>query len=158
MTEGVLMKFYTVLISAVFGCFAACSTVEPPKSFKLVSDENLKPLVNEFLKLCEITLSRGVCTPEIELHVRSKPLNDDTLGHCLVYDNPEFLRVIEIDNQILNAYNLRAVMFHELFHCVLGKPHYDNELDIMNTYEIEENTKIIYDDWETYVKKVLLRD
>jgi len=149
------MKYLIGLTSILF---VECATVEPPKSFNLISDDNLKPYVTEFLRICESTLNPDKCLPNINLYVRTKELTDDTLGQCLVYDTPNFVRVIEIDTETLNSYNLRAVMFHELFHCVMGKPHYDNEIDIMNSYEYEQNTRYIYDNWDYFVGKVFKRE
>ena len=66
-------------------------------------------------------------------------------------------RLIEIDPAIIGQYNEKIVTFHELFHCVLGRPHYDSEIDIMNAYELEENTNIIYLNWREYLREVFFR-
>jgi len=63
-----------------------------------------------------------------------------------------------LDDIVLNQYNEKAVIYHELYHCVLGKPHFDDELDIMNTYEVDENTVRMYENWSEYTKKVFTRE
>ena len=150
-----MFKFYSIIFCALFS--TACATSAPDK-ITISAAEKLQPMVNEFFSYCTMYLSRDKCFPKIDLRVRINKLPENILGQCTVYDKPEYLRIIEIQPDVVENYNFRAVMYHELFHCVLNKPHFDGEVDIMNAYEHEEHTKIMYDNWETFVRAVLLRD
>lgn len=134
-----------------------CSTAAP-NSIVITANEAMRPIVNEFFSYCAKYLSKEECFPKIELQVKVSTLADNILGQCSVYERPDYLRRIEIQPAVVHGYNLRAVLYHELFHCVLDKPHYDNEPDIMNAYEYEENTRYIYDNWDYFVGKVFKRE
>lgn len=139
----------------------ACATPETKRDiagFTVNSDNRLEHYVDEFLDYCINVLGDTKCRPKIDLEVSISNLEGGTLGQCTIYDKPFRRRTIELDIGVIGQYNERAVMFHELFHCILEKPHYDDELDIMNTYEIEEYTYYIYSYWEHFVKKTLKRE
>lgn len=146
------MRMFLLLTCLLIGC----SNVKPDNII-IRSDEKLRPLVSEFFSYCTNILSEDSCFPKIELQLKIAELSDNTLGQCTVYAKPDYLRVVEIQPEVVTGYNLRAVLYHELMHCVLDKPHYDDEIDIMNSYEYEQNTQVIYLDWVKYVKTALLR-
>lgn len=150
------MKLCIVLGSL---CAIACATPSIKRDkigLTYTADERLSHYVTEFLVDCRALLGESICSPPISLQVTIAPLDDTTLGMCSVYPYSG-RRLVEIDPAIVGQYNERIVTYHELFHCILGRPHYDGEMDIMNTYEIEENTKAIYLNWREYVRAVFIR-
>lgn len=151
----------TLVILPILFLSTACATPETKRDvagFSFKSDNRLEHYVKDFMKYCKTVLGEDKCNPKIDLDVSIANLNDGTLGQCTIYDKPSRRRNIEIDIGTIGQYNERAVLYHELFHCILEKPHYDGEIDIMNTYEIEENTYYIYSYWDYFVKKAFERD
>lgn len=147
------MKRYISIIG--FFIFTGCASNDNgPLTYQV--DTRLTEYVTDFFADCHKNLSAALCSPPIDLKVYVTALPDDTLGECTIYENR--LRKIKIDESILDNYNLRIVTYHELFHCVTNTPHYDNEMDIMNTYEYEENTRYMYDNWDYFVGKVFTRE
>jgi len=143
----------------VLAMVAGCATPNIKRDavgFSFTSDDRLSHYVKSFLADCRAYLSEKTCSPPIELRVIVNALPDNILGQCTVYESK--LRTIELDDTVLNQYNERAVIYHELFHCVMNKPHHDGELDIMNAYEVDENTLYMYAHWPYYVGKVFLRE
>jgi len=150
------MKTVSFTLLALFTACATPNIHRETVGLSYQSDNRLSHYVNDFLTDCRKYLSDSACNPSIELHVKVKQLPDDILGQCLIYQSK--LRVIQLDDTVLNQYNEREVVYHELFHCVMNKPHVDGELDIMNSFEVEENTQQIYADWSYYVGKVFTRE
>lgn len=152
------MKTYLTIFS-IASTIIACATPETARDIAGLnyrSDNRLTHYIESFLSDCRLYLSERECDPPIDLQVTVTDLDELVLGQCTVYANR--LRLVQIDRATLNQYNERTVMYHELYHCVLGKPHVDGELDIMNTYEVLENTQQIYANWSFYVGKVFLRE
>ena len=135
--------------------FTGCATPNL-NQLNVLTDERLSHYVNDFLSECRLYLPDSKCSPPIDLRVIVTSLPDNILGQCSVYEGR--LRTVELDNTILTQYNEKIVMYHELYHCVLGIPHYDNEPDIMNTYENDEITQYIYNNWSEYTKRVFTRE
>lgn len=135
----------------------ACATREP-KRMIVDTTNQLAPHVSEFFKYCKMYLDEEKCSPKILLRVKIKPLPSNVLGQCTTYTVPEYLRVVTIRPDVAVGYNMKVVLYHELFHCVLDKPHYDEELDIMNSYEDEKSTEFIYENWFNYLKAVFYRE
>lgn len=141
-------------------CAISCATPEIKRDkieLSYTSDNQLAHYVTEFLANCREFLNENSCNPPINLQVTIAPLSENTLGLCTIYPY-NGKRLVEIDPAIIGQYNERLVVYHELFHCILNKPHFDSEIDIMNAYEVEEQTKIIYINWREYVRAVFLRN
>lgn len=152
------MKVYLTLFGIACATIA-CATPDTKRDiagFSYTADKRLSHYVTEFLADCGNYLSESVCKPRIDLTVTVSKLPDNILGQCSVYEGR--LRAIQLDDIVLNQYNEKAVIYHELYHCVLGRPHFDDELDIMNTYEVDENTVRMYENWSEYTKKVFTRE
>ena len=71
-------------------------------------------------------------------------------------------RKVEVTDQFmhLDSLSMRAVLIHEMAHCVLGFegdlfPHYDEEPDIMNTYLLPE--KILSFSWPNLIENLFER-
>lgn len=157
MTEVYMKTYLTIFGIACLTVACATPSIERETvGFSFKSDERLSHYVTEFLADCRMYLPETVCFPSIELHVTVNQLPDNILGQCMVYQSK--LRTIQLDETVLNQYNERAVMYHELFHCITNKPHFDDELDIMNTYEMDVYTLRMYDNWSFYVGKVFTRE
>lgn len=150
-----MKAFVTILSLAAFGC--ACSTTEP---MRVTAPVQLEPIVDRFIADCRKTLPENVCSPPIKLYISVSPiLETGTIGQCTTYNKPfEDVRYIELEPEVVTGYQLWSVMYHELFHCVMNKPHYDAEYDIMNTFEHKEVTKIIYGNWDFFVQRVFQRE
>lgn len=148
------MKTHFTCILALFGC--ATNKPDTTKHFTLLVDERLNSYVSSFILDCNQYLTPSECSPPIHLTVSVSPLPEDIYGQCSIYENSP-KRVIEIRPDVVTGYNVWSVVYHELYHCITNTPHYDNEIDIMNSYEIAENTLQVYASWPEYVKKVFLR-
>jgi len=137
------------------GC--ACSTT---KSMQLTAPAQIEPIVQRFVADCRKSLPENVCSPPIKLYISINTITEDgVLGQCTTYREPfDDIKFIEIQPNVVNSYQLWAVMYHELFHCVLNKPHYDTEYDIMNAYESPDVTRILYSDWDFFVQRVFQRE
>lgn len=149
------MKTLVLLItSALLGC--SCSTTQTRK-LQIYSHPAFRPLIDEFYGYCK--QYGGGCTEPIELYVKFKPIKtENVLGQCRAYYPPdEHLRIVEIQPELEDNPSLKNIVFHELFHCVLNKPHYDNEFDIMNSYERGDVTEAIYERWDFFVERVFKR-
>lgn len=153
MSENMLK--YIALISILGACATPSTTRDKITGISISSDDRLKEHVNQFFVDCKKYLSVTECSPAIDLRVSVKDLNGDTLGLCTIYHSP--LRMVEIDTSVIGNYNEIIVLYHELFHCVTGSPHHDDSDDIMNSYENEETTIKIYNDWSEYVERVFIR-
>jgi hypothetical protein len=154
------MKIIIVLIlSYLSGLVVACSTtdVNAPRRMIVEVDPIMQETVNNFLSDCEKVLGREKCRPNIELQGKIRPLKEDTLGLCYIYENPEHLRRIFVDDNVTDPNLFRVVLYHELMHCVLEFPHHDDELDIMNSSADIISARSIVQFWESYVYKSLVR-
>lgn len=150
------MKYLMPMLLVLNGC----ANTMPVKrvevsSFTIESEDTLKGAVNWFMTDCNRMLSKEQCEPKAHLTVRQGNLSEGTLGLC--WFSPK-QRLIEIDSDVISSQNYWVVLYHEMFHCVLGREHYDNDIDIMNTYEDTEKTLVIYANWEQFLRKVFLRD
>lgn len=146
----------TIISLAAFGC--ACSTTNP--DMQVTAPVELQPIINQFVADCKKTQPENICAPPIKLFVSVNPITDsNTIGQCTVYHKPfENYRVIQLEPETVDSYQLWLVLYHELFHCVLEKPHFDDDVDIMNTFERKETTEKIYPNWDIFVQRVFQRE
>lgn len=152
-----MIKLYMLIICALFSTGCATPSITRDKiGFTYTADAGLNHYITEFMSDCRIYLGVIYCNPAINLSVTIAPLDENTLGLCTVYPYVG-KRTVEINSNIIGKYNERLVVYHELFHCILNLPHYDNEMDIMNAYESENSTQEIYLNWISFVRKTFLR-
>ena len=119
------MKVLILLIVLITGCGS-----------EILNKKEIDPLVLDqtmgFVHRCQF---EGICNYEY-LRLVSVKFTDieteGTLGTCTIYKNGD--RKIILDNSIKGTAYLEIVVYHELAHCLLNLPHYEEELDIMNAY------------------------
>lgn len=149
------MKLLILGTLCLFACATPSITRDKAKT-TYTSDAKLSHYITEFFLDCRAILGTDECSPQIDLKLEIKTLDEHTLGICYVYPYTG-KRLIQIDPDIIGQYNERLVVYHELFHCVLNRQHFDDSLDIMNTFEVEENTFKIYKDWQSYITNTFKR-
>lgn len=150
-----------VACSFVISCMGCSTTAKAPDVPLSRIDIGLKPYVDKFYAVCQkYNPNPESCTPLIKLTVRVKQTEENILGVCYVYDKPyEYVRVIHINPQVvLNETLLTVVMYHELMHCVLGYQHFDDQLDIMNSYLNDESTAYFLKYWDFFLQTVFDRE
>lgn len=92
--------------------------------------EELAPYVNNFFSEGE---ARGATLNRNNLIVEFGDIKEDLLcGSCnSISTDPQIQKVITVDNTLKcwdNNEELEALIFHEMGHCILGRPHNDNLL------------------------------
>ena len=151
---------YILMISFCVGLLTcSCSTLDDgePRRLSVLVEQEMIDIVNDFFTDCEKVLGSEKCRPAVELQGKIRPLKENTLGVCYIYDNPEYLRRIYVDDDVTDPDLFRVVLYHELMHCVLEFPHNDDELDIMNSSADIISAKNIRYYWDFYVHKSLVR-
>lgn len=106
-----------------------------------VVDTELQPVVGEWLVDCGIQLSRD-CGELLKLvdsiTVTEGYDEDQTIGRCVLeetYGGYILSRRVTIRRDMLKApFSLKALMTHELAHCVFLVDHYEGEPNIMNAF------------------------
>ena len=127
-------------------------------------DSEVLPYVMEFAGYCEKFNTVKKCKENfkkiISIDVVSSFQEKFVVGMC--YMDRLGNRKIEISNELmhLDSFSMQAVVVHEMAHCVLGSdkelfPHYDEELDIMNTYLLPE--KILVLKWPVLIESLFER-
>jgi Zn-dependent peptidase ImmA (M78 family) len=119
-------------------------------------DPRLQDDVMNFLMECERNLPYETCNPVLDVTAKVGKLPEpDSLGVCFVYDDHK--RVIVIAPNTVESPSRRVVIFHEMAHCVLGMDHFDDGVDIMNSYEHPFKTQYIKDNWDYFTTQVFKR-
>lgn len=96
-----------------------------------IEDRGLQKHLEDFMALC---YGRGACEePPERLHVRWDILDPGIMGECRFYETPDY-RIIAISSTLKGTNMVEQVMFHELGHCWLGLGHWDDDIDLMNTF------------------------
>ena len=141
------MKVLMILFTSML---ASCGTLAPAK--KMTVDPRLQDDVINFLVDCERNLPYETCNPLLDVHLKVGKLPEkESLGVCITYGGDwSYKRVIIISPHILGAYNQKLVTYHELSHCILGMEHYDEEIDIMNSYEYSSKTQYLGENWDYF--------
>ena len=120
-------------------------TKQLPERAPTVVDTELQPVVGEWLTDCGIQLSKD-CGELLKL-VDSITITegydeDQTVGRCMLeetYGGYILSRRVTIRRDMLKApFTLKALMTHELGHCVFLVDHYEGEKGIMNSYIASE--------------------
>lgn len=106
--EGVVFTlFVTILLFLLFGCASHHK--------KLEIDQKLKPFVSKFEKIGNIKIDN--------LIVKFNTLGDGVLAQC----SPKNTPLIELNSRYIKETFIDAevemIMFHELGHCILMRPH-----------------------------------
>ncbi len=110
---------------------AACNQTAQTKH--LVTTRFIQPefveLVTEFEAEYNVTINFPVT------YAKLNPTNSPTvnLGACHHVKGTDQPISVEIDTMIQSDEALFLVLRHELAHCILNQPHFDGELDLMNT-------------------------
>lgn len=144
-----LIPVFTILASS-------CGTAEPEPRMNIHAD--LKAHTEEFIKDCNKYLGKEKCNPKIQLVMKVRPLADKKLGVCYIYNEPfQYKRKIVIDDEVMGAYNQKLVVYHELLHCLFQLDHFDDEIDILNTYVVPSNVRYINQYWDYFVEKAFRR-
>lgn len=151
-----MIKFSTRLLAFLF---TACATTPRAPDIPLSYIEpQLQPLVDDFYRECRKVLG-DQCDTRISLSVRVDKLPDNTYGVCYLYNKPqEYVRQVDISKDILTKPSLlKVVLYHELIHCVLQQEHYDDHLDLMNTFTNEGTAQYVLLYWHFYLTTALER-
>lgn len=120
-------------------------TRQRPERAPPVVDTELQPVVGEWLVDCGIQLSRD-CGELLKL-VDSITITegydeDQTIGRCMLeetYGGYILSRRVTIRRDMLKVpFSLKALMTHELGHCVFLVDHFEGEKGIMNAFILSE--------------------
>ncbi len=120
----------------------ACNRKLPHYHHVTVPDE-LQPLVNEFIQ-DSVHYNHPIAITDLLVQFNSMPLGLN--GTCTV--NGEDTPIINLNSNIwphINPVSQKLILYHELGHCVLGRPHNNVYLgtgymaSIMNAYLIDFN-------------------
>lgn len=110
-----------ILLGFVFGCMALTSCHE-----EQIVDEDLSPYLERFkteAALRNITIDYDRKPIEARLETHQKEV---ALGWCNHdFDNPNKVIVNLVFWNILDDFEKEKLIFHELGHCVLDRPHLD---------------------------------
>lgn len=120
-------------------------TKQIPERAPTVVDTELQPAVGEWLRDCGIALSRncGELLKLVDSITITEGYDEDlTIGRCMLeqtYSGYILSRRVTIRRDMLKApFSLKALMTHELGHCVFLVDHYEGEPNIMNSFIISE--------------------
>lgn len=140
-----------VLISLAFmGAVIACGTFEqPPVHTEQDIDSRLQPYVDQFLEDCEAR--RSDCRTKfgkitsIKVH-KSFPLSDDitedTIGLCQLTKRRNWIMIKE---EVFDRFDehVRALMYHELAHCMYELDHVPQKNKLMSV-NMPDSATVVY--------------
>jgi hypothetical protein len=162
-----VMIFLSLLVMA---CGQSVITIEKPTIRPFYIDKSkvspvLLPYVMEFAGHCEKFNTSEICERNFRAiySIETVPFfaEKGVVGMCRM--RSDGVRKIEIREKWVDSDSLlmRTVILHEMAHCTLGAgsaeifPHYDNSMDIMNSYVPSE--KDLFLEWPKLIKAVFLR-
>ena len=121
-------------------------------------DKQIRPHFVEFLQYCSISPYAEKCKKNLKLlsSVKFKkmpdPFNENVVGVCDIYDT---FREVKLKNNAFPVESLefKLLVWHELGHCLMDRPHVKEKAHIMNQ-EIVDN-KTITTQWTNLVRHFL---
>lgn len=147
------------IISILSMLIASCGTTEPDVEYKMEFSPELQDQVFEYLADCQRHLHTHQCNQRIELKVKVQKLPEpNLLGICQTFYPPhDYKRYIYISPDVVGTDLQKLVLYHEMTHCLFDDDHYDDEIDIMNTYTFSNKANHIYRNWGGYLEKMFGR-
>lgn len=155
METNLKVLFTTTLI----GILVACGTFEqPPVHTEQDIDSRLQPYVDQFLQDCETR--RADCRTKfakitsIKVH-KAFPLSDDitedTIGLCQLSRRRNWIMIKE---EVFDRFDehVRALMYHELAHCVYELDHVPEKNKLMSTH-MPDILTVVYK-WDKLVNEM----
>lgn len=161
------MKQFILILLVLAGCGAeqACqSSGRVSRRTPRIGDctpEQVSPRVNPQLQYAVELFSNDATRHEVPCQTTpivgfSSDMGPDkkkgVVGYCI--DNWE-VRVLTSYWQTASATDRLLLMYHELGHCALGLDHLDGEIDIMNSYLLDDVTA--EKEWDDLVNKMFER-
>lgn len=122
-------------------------------------DAKILPHVMEFAGYCEKFGTSTKCKENFKkiqsIQIVKSFDQKNVVGRCWTSSKERWIEIL--DWQDTDSFLTKAIVMHEAAHCLLGDPfpHYDEELDIMNSVLIDKRT--IFYDWPALIKTMFLR-
>ena len=102
-------------------------------------EEEARPNFMEFVELCMQSARADVCRSNLKklqsitLEDKLLEVDDNVIGFCQIYQTG--VRFVQLRNNFASKHSLqfKALVWHELGHCLMDLDHTDTKLSIMNS-------------------------
>lgn len=157
-----------IFISAcLIGTVLACGTLEDlpliKEEEKIVQeiDKSLQPYVSQFLEDCESRRSdckdRFSKITSIKVYKsfpQSKDITEDTIGLCQLTKRRNWIMIRQDVFEMFDEH-VRALVYHEMAHCMYELPHVPEKNKLMSTH-MPDSATVVYG-WTRLVNEMFLQ-